>query len=291
MVSGNGGFRTDVNGLRAWAVLAVVLYHFGVLGFDGGYVGVDIFFVISGFLMTGIIYRALLGDAPQKPVAFLWRFYLARGKRILPALVVLCATLLAVGCFYLSATEFNALGEQVTSAVLFFSNMKFWRETGYFTPSVFNIWLLHTWSLSVEWQFYMVLPVAMLAIWKVRPTRRALIVALVLGAALSLGLCLFEARHKPSTAFFLLPFRAWEMIAGGLVALAVQQPPRSTAVRRGLELLGLAMIIWSILTFGHLVWPNWRAVIPVAGTMLVLIAARQSSPLTNWAPLQWTGRC
>jgi peptidoglycan/LPS O-acetylase OafA/YrhL len=268
-----------------------VLYHFGVGGFDGGYVGVDIFFVISGFLMTGIIYRALQGEASQKPGTFLWRFYLARGKRILPALVVLCATLLVVGCFFLSAVEFKALGEQVTSAVLFFSNMKFWRETGYFTPSVFNIWLLHTWSLSVEWQFYMVLPVALLAIWKVRPTRQALLVALVLGAGLSLGVCLFEARLKPSTAFFLLPCRAWEMIAGGLVALAVRQPPRSPAVRRGLELLGLAMITWSILTFGHLVWPNWRALVPVAGTMLVLIAARQSSPLTNWAPLQWTGRC
>ena len=290
MVSGNGGFRTDVNGLRAWAVLAVVLYHFGVPGFASGYVGVDIFFVISGFLMTGIIWRAIEGDALQKPGAFLWRFYLARGKRILPALLVLCAGVLAAGYFMLSAPEFTALGEQANSAVLFYSNMKFWRETGYFSPGVFNIWLMHTWSLSVEWQFYLVLPVAMLAIAKVRATRRTLIVVLALGAALSLGLCLFEARLKPSTAFFLLPCRAWEMIAGGLVALGALHPPRSLALRRALGWLGLAMIAYAVLAFGHLVWPDWHALVPVVGTMLVLVAAQQSSPLTNWAPLQYTGR-
>lgn len=284
------GFRKDVNGLRAWAVLAVVLYHFGVPGFQGGYVGVDIFFVISGFLMTGIIYRALLADAARQPLTFLWRFYLARGKRIMPALLVLCLALLVAGSFLQSAVEFQALGEQVRSAVLFFSNVKFWRETGYFSPGVFNIWLLHTWSLSVEWQFYMILPIGMLAMWKIRASRGALLAMLIVGGALSLGLCLYTARLKASTAFFLLHCRAWEMIGGGLVALGVQRGLEARTAR-ALELLGLGLIGYSILTFGHQAWPNWHAIIPVAGTMLVLVASRQSSPLTGWAPLQWVGRC
>ena len=290
MVSDNGGFRTDVNGLRAWAVLAVVLYHFGVAGFGGGYVGVDIFFVISGFLMTGIIYRALRDGALEQPGAFLWRFYLARGKRILPALIVVCAALLIIGSFTLSDLEFDELGDQVASAVLFVSNIKFWRGTNYFSPAVFDIPLLHTWSLSVEWQFYMVLPLAMMLVWKVRPSRRALLIALAFGGAVSLGLCIHQSQTRTLPAFYLLPYRAWEMIAGGLIALAVRQPLQSQATARAWQLTGLAMIAYAILSFSHLAWPNWRALVPVVGTMLVLLAARQQSPLTNWAPLQWTGR-
>src|ERR1700712_3789095 len=113
------GFRADINGLRAWAVLAVILFHFGITGFDGGYVGVDIFFVISGFLMTGIIFRGLSTGGARQPLSFLLQFYTARGKRILPALLVLCAFLFGVGSLLLSAREFTALGEQASSAVLF----------------------------------------------------------------------------------------------------------------------------------------------------------------------------
>lgn len=149
MIKATGhNFRSDINGLRAWAVLAVILFHFKIPGLDGGYVGVDIFFVISGFLMTGIIARALQKGAADEPGTFLWNFFLARGKRIWPALIVLCAVLLAVGWFALSAAEFAAAGEQARSAVLFFSNIKFWSETGYFTANAHSIWLLHTWSLS-----------------------------------------------------------------------------------------------------------------------------------------------
>ena len=283
------GFRADINGLRAWAVLAVVLFHFKVAGFDGGYVGVDIFFVISGFLMTGIIARALQGGAAATPLAFLWNFFLARGKRIWPALIVMCAAMFVVGWFVMSPEEFGAYGEQARSAVLFFSNMKFWREAGYFTAHAHGIWLMHTWSLSVEWQFYMLLPVAMLLTWKIRPSPRALLLLLIAGGLLSLGLCLHMAAAKPATAFFLLPFRAWEMIAGGLVALTSSQPPRSAALRHGLEIGGLALISYSILTFGHLVWPQWRALVPVLGTVMVLLAAKQDSILTNWTPLRWIG--
>ena len=283
------GFRTDINGLRAWAVLAVVLFHFKVAGFDGGYVGVDIFFVISGFLMTGIIARALQGGASAAPLNFLWDFFLARGKRIWPALIVMCGTLLVTGWFTMSAEEFAAYGEQARSAVLFFSNVKYWREAGYFTAHAQGLWLLHTWSLSVEWQFYLLLPVAMLLTWRIWPSQRALLLLLAAGGLVSLGLCLAVAATKPGTAFFLLPFRAWEMIAGGIVALTAARPPRSAALRHGLELGGLALMAYAFLTFGHLVWPSWRALVPVLGTVMVLLAAKQDSVLTNWAPLRWIG--
>ena len=283
------GFRADINGLRAWAVLAVILFHFKVRGFDGGYVGVDIFFVISGFLMTGIIARALQGGAADAPLAFLWNFFLARGKRIWPALIVMCAALFIVGWLVMSPEEFAAYGEQARSAVLFWSNMKFWRETGYFTGNAHGIWLMHTWSLSVEWQFYMLLPVAMLLTWKILPSPRALLALLIAGGLLSLGLCLYVAANKPGTAFFLLPFRAWEMVAGGVVALTAVRPPRSAALRHGLEIGGLALIAYAVLAFGHLVWPQWRALVPVLGTVMVLLAAKENSVLTNWTPLRWIG--
>ena len=282
-------FRSDINGLRAWAVVAVILYHFKVGGFGGGYVGVDIFFVISGFLMTGIIARALQNGAADAPMSFLWNFFLARGKRILPALIVVCLLLLVLGYFTLSGQEFKDLGDQTRSAVLFFSNIKFWRETDYFAAASQSIWLLHTWSLSVEWQFYVILPVALLVAWKIRPAPGTLLVALAAGGALSLGLGLFMVSYKPTTAFFLLPFRAWEMVAGGLVALAAPRPPQSTAVRHGLETGGLALITYCILAYGHMPWPGLHAVAPVLGTVMVLLAAKENSLLTNWAPLRWIG--
>jgi len=286
-------FRTDVNGLRAWAVAAVVLFHFQIPGFAGGYIGVDVFFVISGFLMTGIIARGLQGGAGRHALSFLWGFYLARGKRILPALLVLCAALFVCGYFLLSADEYIALGQQVTSAILFFSNLKFWREAGYFSPTAHDLWLLHTWSLSVEWQFYLLLPVALLLVWKLRPQRRALLLAMVAMGLGSLALCLVETSvvGKPTTSFFLLPCRAWEMTAGGLVALTQYRPPASRPLRLALQTLGLALIALAAVGFGGLAWPDWHALVPVAGAALVIFCAEEGSPLTRWSPVQWIGRC
>ncbi|MET0264305.1 MAG: acyltransferase family protein [Duganella sp.] len=283
------GFRNDINGLRAWAVIAVVLYHFKISGFDGGFVGVDVFFVISGFLMTGIIARALENGAGATPIAFLWKFFIARAKRIWPALIVLCAVLLLLGWFLIPAKDLSILAEQARSAIFFVSNVKFWRETGYFSAGAHTIWLLHTWSLSVEWQFYVILPFMMLAIWKIFPSRRAMLWMLIVLGSASLALCMIWVLKKPGTAFFLLPTRAWEMVAGGVVALLAQRPPASVGARRVLEWGGLGLIALSILTFGHLIWPGWQALVPVIGTVMVLMAAQQNSMLTNWAPLRWIG--
>lgn len=138
-------FRKDINGLRAIAVIAVVLFHFNASWMPGGFAGVDVFFVISGFLMTRIIFRGI----EQENFSIL-RFYVARANRIIPALAVLCVALLAFGWFYFTPMDYKVLGKHVGSSMGFLSNVVYWTESGYFDTSSLEKWLLHTWSLSVE---------------------------------------------------------------------------------------------------------------------------------------------
>ncbi|QNM98952.1 acyltransferase family protein [Chitinimonas koreensis] len=279
-------FRTDINGLRAWAVVSVVLYHFGIAPFQGGFVGVDIFFVISGFLMTSIIVTALAADR----FSFI-RFYMARARRIIPALVFLCATLLILGWFCLTSIDYKLFASHAISSLLFLSNVKFWRESGYFDSSSHEKWLLHTWSLSVEWQFYLILPIGIWIIWKLFPRKKAVAGALAAVLLLSLALSAYVTPDKPSLAFYMLPFRAWEMLLGGLLFLAND---RIAAQRRippaALEITGFALIVASILLFDHASeWPGWRAALPVAGTALVMAASRSKSYWTGNTLAQWLG--
>ncbi|MGY4534461.1 peptidoglycan/LPS O-acetylase OafA/YrhL [Pseudomonas sp. TE3786] len=292
MTSTSKGFRTDINGLRAWAVVSVVLYHFGVSGFTGGFVGVDVFFVISGFLMTGIIISSLEKQSAGHQGFSVFDFYLSRARRIIPALLVLCAVLLMAGWHFLPATEYRMLGRHALSALSFISNMVFWSEDGYFDVASHDKLLLHTWSLSVEWQFYLILPLVLLAVWKIRPGRPTQALAVGLGLLLSLALCLFFTPIKTSAAFYLLPTRAWEMLAGGLLYLTANQFRLSALWQRLVETLGFALLIASILLFdASSLWPGWRALIPVSGTLLVLLAARQGSLWTGGRVTQWLGDC
>ena len=197
----DSGFRPDINGLRAWAVMAVVLYHFGVPGFDGGFVGVDVFFVISGFLMTGIIINGLDGRGGGHGFS-LWRFYLARARRILPALIVLCAVLLALGWFALPATDYRVLATHTLMSLAFVSNLKFWREAGYFDVASHDKWLLHTRSLSVEWQFYLLLPLALMLQWRYWPGRRDALMAVSVATPLSLAASLLVTARDSGGGVF-----------------------------------------------------------------------------------------
>ena len=172
-------FREDINGLRAIAVIAVVLFHFNSSWMPGGFAGVDVFFVISGFLMTGIIFKGL----EQENFSIL-RFYVARANRIIPALALLCIILLIFGWFFLSPTEYKALGKHAVSSVGFISNNIYWLESGYFDSSSHEKWLLHTWSLSVEWQFYIIYPIILVLSSKVlslKMTKRMLLFGTVIG--------------------------------------------------------------------------------------------------------------
>lgn len=268
-------FRHDINGLRAWAVMAVVLYHFGVPGFAGGFVGVDVFFVISGFLMTSIIISGL-----EQGRFSLWGFYLARARRIIPALLVLCISLLILGWFWLPPIDYKMLGTHAATALAFVSNLKFWREAGYFDVASHEKWLLHTWSLSVEWQFYILLPLGCLLLWHWLG-RTAVKWTLIAAGLLSLLLSVYASARWPGAAFYLLPTRAWEMLAGGLVwwATRTQPMPRKMAVLA--EVVGFALIIVSILCFDPAMqWPGYLALVPVLGAMCVLAANRSNSWLT-----------
>jgi peptidoglycan/LPS O-acetylase OafA/YrhL len=277
-------FRCDINGLRAWAVMAVVLYHFAVSGIGGGFVGVDVFFVISGYLMFGIISSGL-----ERGDFSVWRFYLARARRIVPALFVLCVVMLLAGWFFLMPEEYRVLGRHVRESLTFASNVRYFKESGYFDVASQEKWLLHTWSLSVEWQFYLILPLVLMLLARFLPGRRG--VMGVVGAlfVVSLGLCVWRSSVSPSDAFYLIQNRAWEMLAGALVYMAGQRA-FSGLQRRALELLGFALVIGAIALFDkHTLWPSWRAVLPVLGSALILLAARQDSVWTDNAPAQWLG--
>lgn len=273
------GFRADINGLRAWAVVAVVLYHFGVPGFGGGFVGVDVFFVISGLLMTSIVIDGLEGGTFSVRA-----FYMARARRIVPALIVLCAALLGLGWWLILPTDYQRLALHVVSSIAFVSNIVFWKEAGYFDVNSHDKWLLHTWSLAVEWQFYLVLPVVLLGLWKWRPGRGPAAWALVIGLVISLGLCIAMTQSKPSTAFFLLPTRAWEMLAGGCVYLMASRTMFAARHRLALEFCGFGLVAASIFSFdAHSAWPGWRALLPVLGSVMVLLAARCPHPIcVDW---------
>ncbi len=267
-------FRQDINGLRAIAVLLVVLFHFSIPGFQGGFIGVDVFFVISGYLMTVIIFNRL--DQNNFSVI---DFYLARAKRIIPALLALCLILLSIHWFIMTPTEYIELSKQTAAASLFISNILFWQGAGYFDTSAHEKWLLHTWSLSAEWQFYILYPIGILALLMFIK-RQHLCWALLLLALASYLLSLLIPSHWQDAGFFLLPTRAWEMIAGGLVFLfSFSFKP---ILARALEITGLLFILISgFLLSSDDRWPGWLAIFPVMGSILILYANRQNSIFTN----------
>lgn len=273
------GFRSDINGLRAIAVIAVVLFHFNVPGFGGGYVGVDIFFVISGFLMTRIIMPRIADGTFS-----LTDFYTARLRRILPALVFLCLTLMIFGWLFLLPTEYNQLGKHIVATLGFFSNILFASESGYFDSASREKLLLHTWSLSVEWQFYMLYPLAILVLRNLRGIK-GLPTALLLVLAASLLLSLYLG----TAGFYSLPARIWELLAGSVVAVfPIRMEKRLVSAS---QYVGLALIGFSVFYFSEQdAWPSWRTVIPTIGAALLIASADTGSLIARNRALQLTGR-
>lgn len=267
-------FRKDINGLRAFAVIAVVLFHFNSSWMPGGFAGVDVFFVISGFLMTGIIFRGL----EQNDFSVL-NFYVARANRIIPALALLCLTLLVFGWFYLTPIEYKALGKHAASSVSFLSNFVYWREAGYFDAASHEKWLLHTWSLSVEWQFYIIYPLVLIALRKflsIKTLKLLLIVGTVLGFIFSV----VATYKQPNASYYLFPMRAWEMMIGGVAYLypfTLQEKKK-----KFVEVIGLALVVGSyFLISAENAWPGYLAVFPVVGSFLIIQAQRNDSIITS----------
>lgn len=287
-MAGHGAleFRKDINGLRAYAVIAVLLYHFGIACMGGGYAGVDVFFVISGFLMTAIILPRM-----EEGRFSLSGFYLARVRRILPALAVLCVAVLLFGWFWLAPYLYENLGKSAGASLLFISNFVYNRAGGYFAEPAHDNWLLHTWSLSVEWQFYLLYPLLLLALAHLAGGNRRFVRATLLAALLaSFAYAMWLTSTKPSSAFFMLPARAWELLAGSLVFLHSSHI-FSDKVARTLEILGLTLILIAFAAYDSgTPWPGHYAALPVLGACLVLVAARQTSLLTGNRIAQGLGR-
>jgi len=278
-------FKPDINALRAVAVTLVVLFHFQTPFVHGGFAGVDVFFVISGYLMTAIIVGRLEAERFK-----LLEFYLARFARIVPALAVLCASGLVFGWFYLDPHAYKILAEHAGASVTFISNFVYWREAGYFNAASQTKWFLHTWSLSTEWQFYMLYPILLMLAAKVAGRRRTMFQILLWSMALaSFGLAWLVARKYPEANFFLLPTRVWEMVTGGLVLLYADRIKLSARQALSVQAAGLAAIVFAGLYFSSSDdWPSWRTLVPVLGAAAVIYANRPSW-FTRFAPLQRVG--
>lgn len=275
-------FRKNINALRAIAVICVVLFHFKVSGFKGGFAGVDIFFVISGFLMTGIIANGL-----QNQNFSLLGFYASRARRIVPALLVLCLALLLFGFVYLPLDDYRELIRTLKSSLLFGSNIEFAKTGNYFAAPLHENWLLHTWSLSVEWQFYMLYPLLLMGLNNYLGLNKTKLALLGL-TLVSLAASVYLSQTRPVFAFYMLPTRAWEMMVGGLVFLF----PLQLGKRVGhlAEVLGLAAIAFSVLCFSEQdAWPGYLALVPVLGTAMVILANTESAFSRNGV-LQFSGR-
>lgn len=264
-------YRPDIDGLRAIAVIPVVLFHAGIPGFSGGYVGVDVFFVISGYLITSILYGELENRKDITFSSYILRFYERRIRRILPALFAMMILSTFVACLILMPTELHEYGRSVVATILFGSNFLFWREAGYFNTASESKPLLHTWSLAVEEQFYIVFPIILLLGYRFAP--KYLRSAIAVGTLGSLALSVFAQNRWPEANFFLPLPRAWELLLGSLLALYSLPAITSPTLRNGLASLGLVAICSSIFLYDHsTTFPGATALLPTLGTAAIIYA-------------------
>ncbi len=271
----NRTYRPDIDGLRAFAVILVLLFHLDHEWMPGGYIGVDVFFVISGFLIT----RNILFDVDTGRFTFR-RFYVKRMRRLFPALFVTLGLTLAVGSWLFSPADLQRLGTSTLAALFSLSNFFFWNESGYFNPSSYTKPLLHTWSLGVEEQFYLLWPAIVLGLSLVR---WPLLIAVVLSALflLSLGLNYLFLENDPEAVFFLLPFRVFEFVIGASCVWLLADRKLLNAARELLVLAGLAMMSWAALTFDRTTpFPGLHALVPCVGAMFVILGGEGTR--TGW---------
>lgn len=275
-------FREDINGLRAIAVMGVVLFHFMPQTLSGGFSGVDIFFVISGFLMTGIIFNGF-----ELRNFSIFNFYRSRLYRVAPALIFLCLSLLFLGWFILIPSDYKVLGKHVTSSLLFFSNVIYLRESGYFDAGSYDKWLLHTWSLSVEWQFYLIYPLIMVALkrfYSIKIMKAIILVCAIVGLIVSV----IVTYKWTDSAYYLLPTRMWQMLIGGVVFLYPITLKKSN--KRYLEGIGILMVLGSYLFLSEKQpWPGYWALVPVLGSVLIILSHREKSNIMGNKIIQRIG--
>lgn len=242
-------YRREIDGLRAIAVLPVILFHAGADLFSGGFVGVDIFFVISGYLITTII----LSEKEKERFSIV-TFYERRARRILPPLFFVMLVCTPFAWFVLMPPDLEDFFKSLTAVSLFGSNILFWRQSGYFEAAAEMKPLLHTWSLAVEEQYYVFFPLFLILVWRYR--KRWILSSIVILGVISLLLAQWGAYNKPTAAFFLLPTRAWELMIGASAAFFLLYGySQKSLVRENiilsecLGIIGFVMICYAILVF------------------------------------------
>lgn len=263
-------YRPDVDGLRAVAILSVVAYHAGIRAVSGGFVGVDIFFVISGYLITSVICTDI--DRGRFGIA---KFYARRAKRILPALFSVMLACYVLAGLLLSPVELKAFANNAFATILSFSNIVFWLKSGYFAAKAELNPLLMTWSLGVEEQFYLFFPLLMLFLSTF--VKRKRIVALGLLMLVSLALSVWGTRNYPAATFFLLPTRAWELAVGALVAIRETDQPGiwnaiGSRLANALSVLAVGLLAIPVFSYSrNTIFPGLAALLPVAGAALLVM--------------------
>ncbi len=268
-------YRKEIDGLRMIAVLAVVFFHFGLPGFGGGFIGVDVFFVISGFLIGGALWK----EFKQKNRISIPGFYLRRIRRLAPAYIAMCAVTLVLGWFILLPSEFREFGKGLIASLFYLSNVLFYRQTGYFDSAAEDKALLHTWSLSVEEQFYILIPVV---IYLVRNSKLLITFFCLTFAFSFLGSALYTPVSHAAT-FFLISFRLWELMAGVLLAIYGYEKNLSWTDNPMFSWFGLCLVIFSVVLINPSdQFPGYLAAFPVIGTALIITNGKDANLVNSF---------
>lgn len=268
-------YRREIDGLRALAVLPVIFFHAGFQTFSGGFIGVDVFFVISGYLITSIILTE-----KQQGTFTLLSFYERRARRILPALSVVMFACLPFSWLWMLPSDIKVFSKSLVAVSTFASNILFWRESGYFDTATELKPLLHTWSLAVEEQYYLLFPIFLLLTWRLG--KRWIVSILVVVAVISLAVAHWGSFHQPEATFYLLPTRGWELLIGVIIAfylfakkdLEITTEKADKSVSQVGSLIGLLLIAYAVFAFDkNTPFPSAYALIPTIGTAFIILFA------------------
>lgn len=258
-------YRGEIDGLRALAIIPVILFHAGFDFFSGGFIGVDVFFVISGYLITSIV----IEDIENKRFNIMY-FYERRMRRILPALIIVMLVCIPFAWVWMLPSQMKDFSQSIVATSIFVSNIFFWKTSGYFDPSSEEKPLIHTWSLAVEEQYYFLFPIFLIITWRYGKNR--IFWMIVLMTSISLLLSEWGLRNKPIANFYLLPTRAWELLMGSIAAFIIMK----NGVKKNniLAFFGLSLIVISMLIYEEKIpFPSIYALAPVIGVFLIILNA------------------
>jgi peptidoglycan/LPS O-acetylase OafA/YrhL len=280
-------YRPDIDGMRAVAVVLVLLFHFSLITeITAGFLGVDIFFVISGFLITAIV----VGELDEGTFT-LRDFYVSRIRRLAPSLFLVLVMTMAAGALWLFPSQLIELSRQVLASQFYFANIYYWQTIGYFGLNAHTVFLLHTWSLAVEEQFYLIYPACLMLLH--RYLRRYLLLAILLGLALSFFLNVMLVSHKPEATFYLLPTRAWELLIGALLSVVAGKWAGKRLLNESFGVLGIVLVAVAVTCYRRNVhFPGYYALLPALGAGFLLLAGQNSivSRGLSSKPLVYVGK-